>query len=174
MSISLELVSEYNANDIYNFEIENRTYFEETLPSRGDEYYKVEVFKEIIKEIIIEQNHGECYMYIIRNKLGKMVGRVNFFSIRNNEVKTVELGYRIGKNENGNGYATEAVRIALEKGFRDYKFEKVEAGTSLDNIGSQRVLEKNGFVITRKIEKHIEINGKWIDSLIFVKMNTDY
>lgn len=171
MNINLELVSENNANDIYNFEIENRTYFEETLPSRGDEYYKTEVFQNIIKEIIEEQNREECYIYIIRNELGKMIGRVNFFSIRTDIIKIVELGYRIAKNENGNGYATEAVRIALIKGFRDYKFEKVEAGTSPENIGSQKVLIKNGFILTKRIERDVNVNGKWVDSLIFEKMN---
>lgn len=173
MNISLELVSENNAKDIYNFEIKNREYFEETLPSRGDEYYKQEIFQKILKEIIEEQNRDECYMYIIRNELGEMVGRVNLFSIENNEIKTAELGYRIGKNENMKGYATKAVRIALEKGFRDYKFRKVEAGTSPDNIGSQRVLEKNGFVFTNRIENYIKVNGKWMDSLIYEKINNE-
>lgn len=169
MNIRLELVSENNANDIYNFEKENRDYFEETLPSRGDDYYKLEVFQEIIKEIVEEQNRDECYMYIIRNELNEMIGRVNFVSIRTDEVKMAELGYRVGKNENGRGYATEAVRLALEKCFIDHKIVKVEAGTAPDNIGSRRVLEKNGFVLVKKVKKDIEVNGKWIDSLIFEK-----
>lgn len=170
MKLILELVSKNNENDIYNFEKENRKYFEDTLPSRGDEYYKLEVFQEIIKEIVEEQERDECYMYVIKNELGKMVGRVNFFSIRTDDIKKAELGYRIGKNEGGKGYATEAVRIALEKGFRTHKIEKVEAGTSPDNIASQRVLEKNGFVLIKIIEKDVEVNGKWIDSLMFEKM----
>ncbi|WP_019849182.1 GNAT family N-acetyltransferase [Desulfitobacterium sp. PCE1] len=170
MDISLELVSEKNAHEIYNFEIENRAYFEETIPSRGDEYYKTEIFHKIIKEIIEEQKHGQCYMHIIRNESGEMVGRVNFFSIRKDETRTAELGYRIGKNENGKGYATEAVRMALEKGFKYYKFRKIEAGTSPDNIGSQRVLEKNGFLMTKRIEKDMDVNGEWVDSLIFEKI----
>lgn len=169
MNIRLELVSENNANDIYNFEKENRDYFEDTLPSRGEDYYKIGVFQEIIKEIVEEQNRDECYMYIVRNDINKMIGRVNFVSIRTEEVKMAELGYRIGKNENGKGYATEAVRLALEKCFVDHKIVKIEAGTAPDNIGSQRVLEKNGFALVKRIEKDIEVNGKWIDSLIFEK-----
>ena len=169
MNIRLELISESDANDIYNFEKDNKDYFEETLPPRGEDYYKIKVFQEIIKEIVEEQNRDECYMYIIRNDLNKMIGRVNFVSIRTKEVKVAELGYRIGKNENGKGYATEAVRLALEKCLIEHKIVKVGAGTALDNIGSRRVLEKNGFVLVRKIERYIEVNGKWIDSLLFEK-----
>ncbi len=42
------------------------------------------------------------------------------------------------------------------------------SGTAIDNIG---LLEKNGFGLTRRMEKNMEINGKWIDSLIYEKMN---
>ncbi|MBK1813237.1 GNAT family N-acetyltransferase [Clostridium sp. YIM B02505] len=167
MGISIELVSENNAAEIYSFEIDNREYFEEILPSRGEEYYRPEVFEKIIKEIIEEQNRNECYMHIIRNEAGKMVGRINFFSIRGENIKTAELGYRIGENDDRKGYATEAVEIAIDKGFKEYNFKKIEAGTASDNIGSQRVLEKNQFVLVKKIEKHVQLNDKWIDSFIY-------
>lgn len=167
MGIRIELVSENNAAEIYSFEINNREYFEETLPSRGEEYYIPQVFEKIIKEIIEEQNRNECYMHVIRNEEGKIVGRINFFSIRGEDNKTAELGYRIGKNEDRKGYATEAVRIAIDKGFKEYNFKKIEAGTALDNIGSQRVLEKNQFVLVNKNEKHVQLNDEWIDSLIY-------
>ncbi len=61
MKIMIELLNIQNAQDIYDFEIENRAYFEESLPSRGDEYYKLEVFNKIIRELIDEQNRGECF-----------------------------------------------------------------------------------------------------------------
>ncbi|MCG8542360.1 MAG: GNAT family N-acetyltransferase [Clostridia bacterium] len=169
MKIMIELLNIQNAQDIYDFEIKNRAYFEESLPSRGDEYYKFEVFNKIIRELIDEQNRGECFMYVIRDEVGKMVGRVNFFSIRDGEVKSAELGYRIGKDDNDKGIATKAVRIALKVGFEEHKFGRVDAGTSSENVASQRVLEKNGFVLVEKVENYIEVNGKWMDSLNFAK-----
>lgn len=169
--IRIEMVSESNANDIYDFETENRAYFEETLPSRGEDYFKKEVFYEIIKEIVEEQNRDECYMYIIRNEIGAMVGRVNLYSVKNEGIRSAELGYRIGKKEKGKGYATEAVRLALEKAFIDYKIDKVVAGTSPVNFGSQRVLEKNGFLVVGKASNDVNVNGKFAGSLIFEKNN---
>jgi ribosomal-protein-alanine N-acetyltransferase len=169
MKITLELLNLQNAQEIYDFEIRNREYFEESLPSRGDEYYKPEVFNKITRELIDEQNQGECFMYVIRDEVGKMVGRVNFSSIEDGKVKSAELGYRIGKDDNGKGIATEAVRIALKVGFEEHKFARIDAGTASENIASQRVLEKNGFVLIEKVENYIEVNGKWIDSLNFTK-----
>lgn len=40
-------------------------------------------------------------MCIIRNEMGKMIGRVNFFSIITDKIKRAELGYRIAKMKMG-------------------------------------------------------------------------
>lgn len=166
-NIYIELVSQDNANDIFKFEMENRNYFEESLPSRGDDYYNPEIFKEIIKDIEKEQEQNECYMYIIRNESGEMVGRVNFFSIIRDDISKAELGYRIGKNFKGIGYASEAVKVAVEKVFNSYNLDRIEAGTSTENFASQKVLIKNGFNLIKTIEKDIKINGEWVNSMVF-------
>ena len=80
-NVTIELVSKMNANEILLFEIENRKYFEQMLPSRGEKYYKIDYFSKLINSIIEEQNQGLCYMYIIRNESNCMVGRVNIVSI---------------------------------------------------------------------------------------------
>ena len=46
----------------------------------------------------------------------------------------------------GNGFATQAVGLAIGKGFEDLGVERIEAFVDPANIASQRVLEKNGFV----------------------------
>jgi len=169
MLITLEALDLMNAQNVYDFEIENRAYFEKNLLSRGDGYYIVEKYNGIIREILDEQNRGECYMYVIRSESGKVIGRINFTSIQNQKVKTAELGYRIGQAEIGKGIATKAVKMALKLGAEAHGFEEITAGTSADNIASQRVLEKNGFLFVEKMEHYMEINGKWIDSLRYVR-----
>lgn len=165
--MKLELISEKNFDDVFKFEVENKEYFEETLPSRGDRYFEKDFFLNLMNEIEKEQKKGECYMYVIRDEFSNMVGRINFFNI--NEDKTAEIGYRIGKKENRKGYATTALEYALKIAFDEYGFKKIHAGTSTKNIGSIKILEKNGFVLIKKIEKYIKINGKWIDSLEYEK-----
>ena len=171
MSIKLELVSEKNFNDIFKFELENKEYFEKTLPPRCSGYFEKNIFFNIMNEIEEEQKNGECYMYVIRNGFGNMVGRVNFFNL--SEVRTAEIGYRIGENESGKGYASDAVERALKIGFCEYRFKKIFAGTSPENIGSRKILEKNNFILVDKIKRDIEINGVWIDSFIYEKCNLE-
>jgi RimJ/RimL family protein N-acetyltransferase len=61
---------------------------------------------------------------------------------------TVEIGYGIAESRWGCGTATAALALALKELARDPRIRTVTAETAVDNIASQRVLEKNGFVRT--------------------------
>lgn len=56
------------------------------------------------------------------------------------------IAYWIATEEQGNGYGTEAVKLALEYAFDVRGLNKVVARTFEENSASQRVLEKLEFV----------------------------
>lgn len=60
----------------------------------------------------------------------------------------VELGYWFGRPYWGQGYATEAARLALEFAFRELDLQEIDAGHFADNAASGRVLQKLGFAYT--------------------------
>jgi RimJ/RimL family protein N-acetyltransferase len=57
-----------------------------------------------------------------------------------------ELAYGFLRSAWGQGYATEAGRAAVEWAFATLPFAEIVAVTHPDNVASQRVLEKLGFV----------------------------
>ena len=57
-----------------------------------------------------------------------------------------ELGYISAKKYWGSGIMTQAVQMAVQRGFQEFGVSRIEAFVSPLNIGSHRVLEKNGFV----------------------------
>ena len=164
--ISLELMSEENSIDVYSFEKENREYFERNLPPRACNYFAPEAFKEITRELLTEQENHDAYMHLIRDSQGAMVGRINL-SVLGNDRKTAELGYRIGENYTNLGYASEAVKLVLERAFHTYGLNRIIAGTATDNLASKRVLLKNGFTFIRNIENDLQINNGWVDTAVF-------
>ena len=164
--ISLELLSEENSIDVYAFEKENREYFERNLPPRPANYFDPEGFKEITRELLREQENHNIYMHIIRDVQGVMVGRINL-SVLENDQKTAELGYRIGESYANLGYASEAVKLVLDKAFMTYGFNRIIAGTATGNLASQRVLIKNGFTFSRMIENDLYIHNEWVHTAIF-------
>jgi RimJ/RimL family protein N-acetyltransferase len=57
----------------------------------------------------------------------------------------VVIGYGIAESREGRGLATAAVRQLVEKARIAGGAHRIEATTALDNVASQRVLEKAGF-----------------------------
>ncbi len=164
--ISLELMSEENSIDVYSFEKENREYFERSLPPRPAHYFDLEGFKEITRELLREQENHDVYMHLIRDVQGIMVGRINL-SVLGKDRKTAELGYRIGENVTNLGYASEAVKLVLDKAFTTYGLHKIIAGTATGNLASQRVLLKNGFTFSKIIENDFQMHNEWIHTAVF-------
>lgn len=75
---------------------------------------------------------------------GKYIGDLCFKGpVRQN---SVEIGYGILPEYEGNGYATEAVRKLTQWAFFQKNVLFVEAETVPENSRSQRVLEKTGFM----------------------------
>lgn len=65
-------------------------------------------------------------------------------------VGEVILGYRFRKATWGKGFATEAVRALIDKGFTELGVQRVVATTYQDNVASQRVMEKLGMRLVRR------------------------
>jgi RimJ/RimL family protein N-acetyltransferase len=56
-----------------------------------------------------------------------------------------ELGFWLGVNHWGNGYATEALHAVIDYAFTDLGYDALQAGSRVTNPASRRVLEKCGF-----------------------------
>ena len=62
-----------------------------------------------------------------------------------NDGGEVEIGFSILSAWEGRGYATEAVKALVPHAFTESRVRRVIAHTTLQNLASQRVLEKSGF-----------------------------
>lgn len=76
----------------------------------------------------------------------KIIGSITLDKGKGPHSCKAELGYVIARKYWGNALATQAIKLAIETGFKDLDVERIEAYVDPSNMGSQRVLEKNGFV----------------------------
>lgn len=75
---------------------------------------------------------------------GNIAGSLSFKGLDENGV--VEIGYGINPRYEGRGLMTEAVSAVVHWASQQPGVLSIEAETAPDNIASQRVLEKAGFV----------------------------
>jgi [ribosomal protein S5]-alanine N-acetyltransferase len=77
------------------------------------------------------------------------------------------LGYWVAQRLNGRGWATRAVGEAVEIAFGELDLQRLEAGKLVDNVASQRVLEKNGFEGIGLARRYFQIAGEWRDHFLY-------
>jgi ribosomal-protein-alanine N-acetyltransferase len=75
---------------------------------------------------------------------GRLVGNVGLHST--NQPMMWELGYWLAKSHWHQGYGREIVITILNHAKASHQVKKIMATTSVKNISSQRLLEKNGFL----------------------------
>ena len=80
---------------------------------------------------------------IIKIDGGNIIGSIGFKGFNNGYP---EIGYGVEEEYEGKGYATEGVKALCQWAFNQEKVLAVEAETTVDNIVSQKVLLKNGFL----------------------------
>jgi ribosomal-protein-alanine N-acetyltransferase len=83
------------------------------------------------------------------------------------------LGYSVDERFQGVGIATALVEHAVRHAFLAEGLHRVEAGTLLHNIGSQRVLEKCGFTRIGISPRLVRIAGTWQDHVLFAITRED-
>lgn len=110
------------------------------LPDFNDENEEEKFFEKLMNLSL----KSDRFVYGIY--LDRFIGFLNEVSIENDEI---EVGYFIDSKEWNQGYATEALKVAIAELFR-IGFKRVVAGYFEDNPASGRVMEKSGM---HKIDK---------------------
>jgi len=123
------------------FELENRAYFAESISDRGEEFY--DSFTEQLGSMLAEQAAGTSAFYVFVDEGGAVLGRFNLYDFRDGSAK---LGYRVAQHAAGRGVATTAARDLCGLAATRYGLRSLMAATSRENIASQKVLTKTGFV----------------------------
>ncbi|UPW83127.1 GNAT family N-acetyltransferase [Lysinibacillus sp. Ag94] len=164
MEISIICLQERDAEELFEFEKNNRLFFEQMVPGRGEDYYNFETFKIRHRELLTEQQENKSKFYLIRDNSGSIVGRINLVDMdTTNEI--AEVGYRVGQEYGGKGIAARALKLLLET---EIRVKKIKAKTTTNNIASQRVLEKNGFKQLSISDNKFEMNGKKLQFIDYI------
>ena len=77
------------------------------------------------------------------------------------------LGYWIGREFWGRGYATEAARAVVGYGFEMLGLNKIHGGHFADNGASGRVMEKIGMTVEGYQPRHVLRGGKYRDLVLY-------
>lgn len=80
-------------------------------------------------------------MAVCKKETGELIGHVGISELK----QGIEVGYAIAMSEQGNGYATEAVKAYTRWVKKELEIKQVLGVVDVRNIPSGKVLEKVGF-----------------------------
>ena len=109
-----------------------------------DEVFEtLEIATEVVNDLIesYQSEDGPFVYAVIRNEDEVNLGYVQLVKID----LGWEIGYHIAKKYNGNGYASNAVKLFLVYLKQNTNYDEIYGVALSDNLASRRVLEKNGF-----------------------------
>ncbi|WP_288887331.1 GNAT family N-acetyltransferase [uncultured Eubacterium sp.] len=98
---------------------------------------------------------------------GKVIGSIGVFRQDNIHFRTAEMGYYIGEKYWGNGYMTEAVKLACDFVFENTDIIRIYAEPFAYNSASCRVLEKAGFICEGVLRSNAYKNGNIVDMKMY-------
>jgi ribosomal-protein-alanine N-acetyltransferase len=98
---------------------------------------------------------------------GEIAGMASLTGVVHGALQTAMASYFVDEAHAGRGLASAAVHDLVAFAFDELGLHRVEAGTAIVNIASQRVLEKNGFRLVGELKGLLLIGGEWVDHYLW-------
>ena len=116
-----------------------------------------------------DRDAGTAYRFLIVEN-GELAGEVAITNVVRRAFQSANLGYWVASERCGRGVASAAVAAICAFAFDELELHRLEAGTLLHNVGSQIVLDRNGFVPFGVAPEYLRIAGTWRDHVLFQRI----
>ncbi len=120
----------------------------------GEKFIAMAISHDPIRIRAIEVNGGAC-------------GGIGIHPGEDVHRKNAEMGYWLAEPFWGKGIITEAIKQAIEYGFKTFDISRIFARPYGFNLASQRVLEKAGFKKEAVLKNTLFKNGEYTDEVIY-------
>ena len=166
MSSVLRRLTAADAEELTALRLRNRAYFQRWEPDWDDpdEHYTV----ASVRAWIVDGN--ERFAIVDGDAIAGMIALTG---IVRGALQSAFLGYSVDEARAGRGLATRAIGEIVDYAFGELGLHRVEAGTAVANIASQRVLEKNRFRKVGLLRENVLIGGRWVDHFLWERIVGD-
>ncbi|QHC24231.1 GNAT family N-acetyltransferase [Streptomyces sp. GS7] len=157
----------------------SRDHLRHTEPDRGEAFYTPAGQSERLRYQLAERDAGRVMPWVLVRESGdraaepEIAGAITLSQITHGPLCSASVGYWIDAGHLRRGLASAAVTAVCAAADTELGLHRVEAGTLLDNLASQRVLTTCGFTPYGTAENYLHINGAWRDHRLFQKILND-
>ncbi|MER5872077.1 GNAT family protein [Streptomyces sp. NPDC002044] len=151
--------------------VRNRAHLAPTEPYRPAAFYTEAGQLARIEEELALRDAGRSVPYVyVDAATGAPVGAITLRSIVLGPLCSGGIGYWVDQAWNGRGLATAGLEEVCRAARDEVGLHRVEAGTLVGNLASQRVLAKAGFEQYGLAPRYLHIDGAWRDHRLFQRL----
>lgn len=118
------------------------------------------------------RGRGERFQWIVLVD-GESAGWITL-AVLSWEHSLAEIGYALASEYQGMRLMGEALAQLLPEIFLAVGIERLEARCSVDNVRSQSVLDRLGFVREGRLRSYFTLHGRRIDNYLYSLLRSDY
>ena len=131
--------------------------------------------REHILAALNKWDEGSDYrLFITLRETGEIVGQIGLTQLIRGVSQSCFIGYWIGLPYIRQGYATEAVVLAMEFAFDVLKLHRVSLWIGIENVHSLRIPEKLGLRFEGTAERALFLGERWQDTHIFAVTSEEW
>ena len=150
--------------------IRNREFLRPFEPDRGERFFTLEGQRERAAHALEEARAGRQFRYVILDDEAHIAGTIGLEHVIRGAAQSATVGYWVDGARNGRGLASRAVAEVVELAAAEHGLHRLQAPVRVDNLASQRVLEKNGFERIGVARGYLRVGGEWRDHLLFQRL----
>jgi RimJ/RimL family protein N-acetyltransferase len=117
------------------------------------------------------RSRGDRFQWIVTAER-EPVGWITL-AITSWEQGVAEVGYALTTSAQGRGIMPVALTQLVTELFGQTALERIEARCSVENLASQRVLERAGFVREGRLRGYFELGGRRVDNFLYALLRAD-
>lgn len=174
--LMLRLPTADDVPEILGYYTKNKQHLTPFEPLRTPEFYTQPYwFCEVSQRLMEFQGDRSCKLFLFhRENHSEIIGAVNFANFIRGMSHSCTLGYSLAASQQGKGYMSEALNVAIDYVFNELNLRRITAAYIPHNQRSGKLLKRLGFRVEGFCQDYIMINGDWEDHILTSLINYNW
>jgi ribosomal-protein-alanine N-acetyltransferase len=172
----LRLPTKEDVPEILRYYTENQQHLTPFEPLRTQEFYTKQYwFCEVSQRLMEFKGDRSCKLFLFnRENPSEIIGSANFANFIRGMSHSCSLGYSLAASQEGKGYMSEALKVAIDYVFNSLNLRRITAAYIPHNQRSGKLLKRLGFRVDGFCQDYVMINGEWEDHILTSLINYNW
>jgi ribosomal-protein-alanine N-acetyltransferase len=166
----LRKITSHDAQDMFEYASDP----EVSKHTTWEAHHTIDTTNKVLQAYIQRyEKHEVCEWGIVYKDNQKFIGTCGY-GVWIPPHQRAEIAYGLSRHYWGKGLMTEAIHEVLRFGFATMDLNRVEARCFVENIGSERVMQKVGMNLEGTLRQQMYAKGKYRDLKLYAILREDY